>query len=48
MPMGSSMYGDDESLSATAAAEKSGSGSRDGQWRKTSTAQLLEGKYGFK
>ena len=51
-PMGSSIYGGDDSLSVTAAAafakEKPGSGSRDGQSRKTSIAELLEGKYGFK
>ena len=38
-PMGSSQ---------AAFKEKPGSGSRDGQSRKTSTAELLEGKYGFK
>ncbi|KAJ3659510.1 hypothetical protein Zmor_011195 [Zophobas morio] len=47
-PMGSSMYGDDDSLSVTAAGEKPGNGSRDGQFRKNSTVELLEGRYGFK
>ena len=45
-PMGSSIYGDDDSLSVTAAEEKPGN--RDGQSRKTSTAELIEGKIGFK
>ena len=51
--MGSSMYGDDDSSSMAAAGrfslkKKRGSGRRDGQSRKTSTAELLEGKYGVK
>ena len=44
------MYGDDDSSPMTAAfaEEKPGSGSRDGKSRKISTAELLDGKYGFK
>ncbi|KAJ3660439.1 hypothetical protein Zmor_004888 [Zophobas morio] len=45
--MGSSMYSADDSLSVATAGEKPGSGSRDGQSRKTSITKPPEGEFGL-